>query len=342
MTNATTPVRPEPVEGLRQAQPERGAFGKVAVLMGGHSAEREVSLMSGSGVLKALQSRGVDAHAFDPAERDLSELKKKGFRRCFIALHGRFGEDGTVQGALELLGIPYTGSGVMASALAIDKVMTKRVWLSEGLPTPRYVLLRKGAITREQVRAVPDELGLPVIVKPAREGSSIGLSKVQGYSQMGDAVQQAAALDADVLCEQFISGDEVTCPVLGTGDGARALPVIRIVAPDGNYDYQNKYFTDDTKYLVPCGLPAGEEEAIQEIVVKAYRLLGCRGWGRVDVMIDSATRKPYLLELNTSPGMTGHSLVPMSARAAGLSYEELCVQLLASASLDNEKGAAKK
>jgi D-alanine-D-alanine ligase len=314
----------------------RTDFGKVAVLMGGRSAEREVSLMSGSGVLKALQSKGVNAHAFDPAERDLVELKRKGFKRCFIALHGRFGEDGTVQGALELLGIPYTGSGVMASSIAIDKVMTKRVWLAEGISTPRYVLLRRGSFSQEQVRAVPDELGLPVIVKPAREGSSIGLSKVQTASEIVAAVEAAAALDTDVLCEQFISGDEVTCPVLGAGDGAVALPVIRIVAPEGNYDYQNKYFTDDTQYLVPCGLPEGEEQAIQEMVVKAYRVLGCRGWGRVDVMIDHATRKPYLLEINTSPGMTGHSLVPMSARAAGISYEDLCLQLLASASLDQE------
>jgi D-alanine-D-alanine ligase len=314
----------------------RTDFGKVAVLMGGRSAEREVSLMSGSGVLKALQSKGVNAHAFDPAERDLVELKRKGFKRCFIALHGRFGEDGTVQGALELLGIPYTGSGVMASSIAIDKVMTKRVWLAEGISTPRYVLLRRGSFSQEQVRAVPDELGLPVIVKPAREGSSIGLSKVQTASEIVAAVDAAAALDTDVLCEQFISGDEVTCPVLGAGDGAVALPVIRIVAPEGNYDYQNKYFTDDTQYLVPCGLPEGEEQAIQEMVVKAYRVLGCRGWGRVDVMIDHATRKPYLLEINTSPGMTGHSLVPMSARAAGISYEDLCLQLLASASLDQE------
>jgi D-alanine-D-alanine ligase len=318
------------------------SFGKVAVLMGGRSAEREVSLMSGSGVLKALQSRGVDAHAFDPAERDLVELKRKGFKRCFIALHGRFGEDGTVQGALELLGIPYTGSGVMASSISIDKVMTKRVWIAEGLPTPKYTLLRRGSFTREQVRSVPDDLGLPLIVKPAREGSSIGVAKVQGYSEMAGAVDAAAALDADVLCEQFIAGDEVTCPVLGAGDTARALPVIRIVAPEGNYDYQNKYFTDDTKYLVPCGLPQGEEQAIQEIVLKAYKVLGCRGWARLDAMIDAKTRKPYLLEINTSPGMTGHSLVPMSARAAGISYEELCVLLLTAASLDQEKGPAAK
>ncbi len=324
------------------AQKEMAAanMGKVAVLMGGRSAEREVSLMSGSGVLKALQSKGIDAHAFDPAERDLSELKRKGFARCFIALHGRYGEDGTVQGALELLGIPYTGSGVMASSISIDKVMTKRVWLAEDLPTPRYTLLRRGSYTREQVREVPDDLGLPLIVKPAREGSSIGVAKVRGYSEMAEAVEAAAALDSDVLCEQFISGDEVTCPVLGAGGSARALPVIRIVAPEGNYDYQNKYFTDDTKYLVPCNLPEGEEEAIQEIVLKAYRVLSCRGWGRVDVMIDSATRKPYLLEINTSPGMTGHSLVPMSARAAGISYEDLCLQLLAAASLDQEPAAS--
>ena len=313
------------------------SLGKVAVLMGGRSAEREVSLMSGSGVLKALQAKGVDAHAFDPAQRDLVELKRKGFKRAFIALHGRWGEDGTVQGALELLQIPYTGSGVMASAVAIDKVMTKRIWITEGIPTPKYRLLRRGAYDREQVIGIPDELGLPVIVKPAREGSSIGVRKVQGYSEMQDAVDQAAQLDADVLCEQFVAGDEVTCPVLGTGDEAQALPVIRIVAPEGNYDYQNKYFTDDTKYLVPCGLPAGEEEAIQQLVLKAYRVLGCRGWGRIDVMIDAKTREPSLLEINTSPGMTGHSLVPMSARAAGISYEDLCLRLIASAALDNQR-----
>jgi D-alanine-D-alanine ligase len=312
-------------------------FGKVAVLMGGMSAEREVSLMSGSGVLKALRSRGVDAHAFDPAERDLSQLKKDGFARCFIALHGRFGEDGTVQGALELLGIPYTGSGVMASSMAIDKVMTKRVMISEGLPTPQYRLLRRGAYGAADIAAVPDALGLPLIVKPAREGSSIGLTKVTSREGMAEAVAQAEKLDADVLCEQFISGDEVTCPVLGTGAGAHALPVIRIVAPDGNYDYQNKYFTDTTQYLVPCGLPEGEEAVIQQLVLDAFRILNCRGWARADVMIDKATRKPYLLEINTSPGMTGHSLVPMSARAAGISYEDLCVEVLKTATLDHQK-----
>ncbi|MFZ3142183.1 D-alanine--D-alanine ligase [Polaromonas sp.] len=315
--------------------PNPSSFGKVAVLMGGRSAEREISLMSGSGVVQALRSQGVDAHAFDPAERDLGELKTGGFARCFIALHGRFGEDGTVQGALELLGIPYTGSGVMASSMAIDKVMTKRLLLSENLPTPRYVLLRRGGYSAAQVEAVVDALGLPLIVKPAREGSSLGLTKVTERAGMAAAVALAEKMDADILCEQFISGDEVTCPVLGTGEQARALPVIRIVAPEGNYDYQNKYFTDTTQYLVPCGLPAGEEAAIQQLVLQAFRTLNCRGWARADVMIDQATRKPYLLEINTSPGMTGHSLVPMSARAAGISYEALCVEVLKTAVLDH-------
>ena len=309
-------------------------FGKVAVLMGGRSGEREVSLMSGQGVLAALRARGVDAHAFDPAERPMDDLKREGFTRCFIALHGRFGEDGTVQGALELLGIPYTGSGVMASSMAIDKVMTKRVWHAEGLPAPRHVLLRRGEFTAEEVDAIPGKLGLPLIVKPAREGSSLGVTKVKSADQIQSAVAAAMALDTDVLCEQFIAGDEVTCPVLGEGAGATALPVIHIVAPDGQYDYQNKYFTDVTEYRVPCDLPAGEEAAVQALVVDAYRVLGCRGWGRVDVMIDGATRQPYLLEVNTSPGMTSHSLVPMAAKAAGTSYEDLCLELLANATLD--------
>ena len=316
-------------------------FGKVAVLMGGASAEREISLLSGYGVLRALVSRGVDAHAFDPAERDIGELRKEGFTRCFIALHGRFGEDGTVQGALELLGIPYTGSGVMASSMAIDKVMTKRILLSEELPTPKYVLLRRGAYSQAEVLAVPAALGLPLIVKPAREGSSIGLSKVMDAAEMPAAVARAALLDADVLCEQFVSGDEVTCPVLGSGASAVALPVIRIVAPDGNYDYQNKYFTDTTQYLVPCGLPDGEEAAIQQLVLRAFRTLNCRGWARADVMIDRTTRAPFILEINTSPGMTGHSLVPMSGLAAGLSYEDLCLDILKTAALDHQGADAR-
>ena len=291
--------------------------------------------MSGQGVLAALRARGVDAHAFDPAERPMDDLKREGFTRCFIALHGRFGEDGTVQGALELLGIPYTGSGVMASSMAIDKVMTKRVWHAEGLPAPRHVLLRRGEFTAEEVDAIPGKLGLPLIVKPAREGSSLGVTKVKSADQIQSAVAAAIALDTDVLCEQFIAGDEVTCPVLGEGAGATALPVIHIVAPDGEYDYQNKYFTDTTQYHCPSGLPPQEEEAIQRMVEKAYRTLGCRGWARADVMIRASDRKPFLLEINTSPGMTGHSLVPMAARAQGISYEALCLQLLATATLDS-------
>jgi D-alanine-D-alanine ligase len=316
-----------------QAQ-NQAHFGKVAVLMGGQSAEREISLMSGQGVLAALLARGIDAHAFDPAVHDMGKLKTAGFERCFIALHGRFGEDGTVQGALELLGIPYTGSGVMASSIAIDKAMTKRVWAAEGLPTPQHVLLLRGAYSALDVETALDTLGLPLIVKPAREGSSIGLTKVTDGAQMQAAVAQAALLDADILCEQFIDGDEVTCPVLGNGSQAYALPVIRIAAEDGNYDYQNKYFTDTTQYLLPSGLPEGEEEAIQQLVLQAYRALNCRGWARADVMIDKLTRKPYLLEVNTSPGMTGHSLVPMSARAVGMSYEDLCIEILKTAALD--------
>ena len=316
------------------------AFGQVAVLMGGTSAEREISLMSGNGVLAALRSQGVDAQAFDPAERDLGELKREGFARVFIALHGRHGEDGTVQGALELMGLPYTGSGVMASAIAMDKTMTKRVWRAEGLPTPPFVWLAADQQSHERLRTVPDELGLPLVVKPPREGSSIGITKVAGYSEMADAVALAARYDADVLCEAFIEGEEVTCPVIGSGATAQALPVVRIVAPEGKYDYQHKYFTDDTTYLCPSGLPADEEREIQRIVVAAYQALGCRGWGRADLMIRAADRKPFLLEMNTSPGMTGHSLVPMSARAAGLSYEQLCVYLLSTAALDSPAAAS--
>ena len=318
------------------------ALGKVAVLMGGRSAEREVSLMSGGGVLAALRSQGVDAHAFDPAQRDLVELKREAFARVFIALHGRHGEDGTVQGALELMGLPYTGSGVMASAIAMDKVMTKRVWVAEGLSTPRWVWLAPERQAREDVMGVPDQIGLPLIVKPPREGSSIGISKVAGYSQMQDAVALAAQYDADVLCEEFIDGIELTCAVLGEGASARALPVICIEAPEGKYDFQNKYYTDVVQYRVPSGLAQEEEAEVQRLTLAAYRTLGCRGWGRADLMLrtdpTNNDRKIFLLEMNTSPGMTGHSLVPMSARAAGISYEQLCLQLLQAATLDAHPG----
>jgi len=314
--------------------------GKVAILMGGTSAEREVSLMSGQGVLQALRSIGVDAHAFDPAERDLAELRRDGFARCFIALHGRYGEDGTVQGALELLGMPYTGSGVMASSIAMDKVMTKRLWQAQGLPTPAHVLLPGDAFPAGQLTAVCQQLGLPLIVKPPHEGSSIGVSKVAQAEQLAPAVQLAARYDAEVLCEAFIEGEEVTCPVLGSGAQAHTLPVVRIQAPQGAYDYQNKYFTDVVKYQCPSGLPEAEEAEISRIVLAAYRALGCRGWGRADLMIRASDRQPFLLEMNTSPGMTSHSLVPMSARAAGIDYPALCLAVLKQATLDYARPSA--
>ena len=315
-------------------------LGKVAVLMGGRSAEREVSLMSGQGVLQALLSKGVQAQAFDPSTQDLSALRGLGITHVFIALHGRHGEDGTVQGALELLGIPYTGSGVMASAIAMDKVMTKRLWRSHGLDTPASVCLSPAEQSEAQIAAIPAELGLPLIVKPPREGSSIGVTKVSQASDMVAAAALATRYDPELLCEAFIDGDEITCPVLGEGASAVALPIVRIAAPLGDYDYQNKYFTDTVQYHCPSGLPASEEQAIQQQVVAAYRSLGCRGWGRADLMIRASDRKAFLLEMNTSPGMTSHSLVPMSARAAGISYEDLCLRLIASASLDSRSGVA--
>ncbi len=305
-------------------------FGKVGVLFGGRSAEREVSLMSGSGVLAALQSKGIDAHAFDPAERSLAELATEKFDRVFIALHGRFGEDGTLQGALEQMGIPYTGPGVLASAIAMDKAMTKRVWLFNGLSTPRFEMLN----AQSDWKKIAETLGLPLIVKPAHEGSTLGLTKVTDASQLEAAYQLAAKYDRAVMAEEFISGMELTCPVLGTGDGAYALPVIRIVAPDANYDYQNKYFSNDTKYICPSELPPEQEKEIQELVLASYRTLGCRGWSRADVMVRASDNKPFLLEINTSPGMTGHSLVPMAALSTGMSYEDLCVAILRMSALD--------
>ena len=303
-------------------------FGKVAVLFGGRSAEREISIRSGTGVLAALRRQGVDAHAFDPAERPMDDLRREGFERAFIALHGRYGEDGTVQGALELLGIPYTGSGVMASAIAMDKVRTKQIWIAQGLPTPEYRTISANSEWNELASA----LGLPLIVKPAHEGSTLGLSKVTSVAQLPAAYALAAGYDVSVLAERFIAGRELTVPLLGEGATARALPVIEIRAPEGNYDYQNKYFTDDTKYLCPAPLSDDVTREVQALVVAAYRALRCSGWGRADLMLDSENR-PWLLEMNTSPGMTDHSLVPMSARAEGVSYDELVLQVLSTASL---------
>lgn len=312
-------------------------FGKVGVLLGGTSAEREISLMSGNGVLAALRARGVDAYGFDPGRRSLAELAAENFARVFIALHGRFGEDGTIQGALELLGIPYTGSGVMASSVAMDKVFTKRIWATHGLPTPRYEVLRAGGELRGALNAAADKLGLPLIIKPPHEGSTIGLSKVKGYSQMQGAFALAARFDDVVLAEEFIAGRELTVAIVertdGKHSGLEALPIIEIVAPAGNYDYQNKYFTDDTKYLCPAPLPEALAAHIAKLALAAFEAVGCAGWGRVDVMLRASDDAPFLLEINTSPGMTGHSLVPMAARAVGTSYEDLCMRILASASL---------
>jgi D-alanine-D-alanine ligase len=294
-------------------------FGKVAVLLGGRSAEREISLLSGTAVLNALRERGVDAEPFDPAERSVFDLKREGFARAFIALHGRYGEDGTLQGALETLGLPYTGSGVMASALSMDKWRTKLVWLAAGLPTPRFALLE----AQTDFDRVVAELGLPIIVKPAHEGSTIGISKVTRAADMAAAYAEAAKYDRLILAEEFVAGQELTAAVLGD----RALPLVRIDAPQGNYDYQNKYFTDTTQYYCPSGVRADLETAIQASVLRAFRVLGCSGWGRADLILRPDGSFSFL-EMNTSPGMTGHSLVPMAARQAGLSFADLCIAIL--------------
>lgn len=308
---------------------DAAAFGKVGVLFGGRSAEREISLISGAGVLAALQSRGIDAHAFDPGTQSLAELAEQKFDRVFIALHGRYGEDGSLQGALELLGIPYTGSGVMASSIAMDKITTKKIWLQENVPTPRYLKVDEDA----DLDAVVADLGLPLIVKPPLEGSSIGITKVTQADQLKDAVTLVKSMDEAVLAEEFVTGREFTVAVLGHGASARALPIVEIVAPEGKYDYQNKYFTDDTQYHCPAPLPEELTHEIQRHAVNAYRALGCEGWGRVDVLVRESDMRPFLLEANTSPGMTTHSLVPMAARAVGIAYEDLCVEILRSARL---------
>jgi D-alanine-D-alanine ligase len=294
-------------------------FGKVAVLLGGKSAEREISLMSGKNVLEGLRNVGVDAHPFDPAEREVFEIKREGFQRVFIALHGRFGEDGTVQGALELMGIPYTGSGVMASALCMDKVRTKMVWVACGLPTPRWEVLRADS----DWSAVAARLGLPLIVKPAREGSTLGLTKVTDANQLRAAFDVARGFDPLVLAEEFVAGQELTAGFVGE----QALPLIRIEAPEGRYDYQSKYFSDETRYFCPCGLSPEEERGIQDVVMRSAAALDCSGWGRAD-LIRRADGSICLLEMNTSPGMTGHSLVPMAAKVAGMDFQQLVLRIL--------------
>lgn len=300
------------------------SLGRVGVLLGGRSGEREISLMSGNGVLEALHLKGVDAYPFDPGLRSPAELAQEKFDRIFISLHGRYGEDGTIQGLLELLNIPYTGSGVLASALSIDKIVTKQVWLSNGLSTPVFVELTANS----DWDAVAEKLGLPLIVKPAHEGSSLGLTKVKKVSDLPAAYELAAKIDTKIIAETCIIGDELTCPLVGEGASAEALPVIKIVPPDANYDFHHKYFSDETKYLCPTGLPEEINLAVQNLALAAYKALGCRTWGRADVMIDHKTGKPYLLEMNTSPGMTSHSLVPMAAKAAGIEYADLVLWIL--------------
>jgi D-alanine-D-alanine ligase len=290
--------------------------------MGGRSAEREISLKSGTMVLNALKKSGVDAHAFDPRDSGLEALTAQRFERAFIALHGRFGEDGTVQGALEYLGIPYTGSGVMASALAMDKWRTKLLWRAAGLPTPGYELIDDATDFSD----LAARLGLPLMVKPSREGSSIGMSKVTAIEKIAPAYELAARYDDVVIAERFVDGTELTAGILGE----EALPLIRLETPREFYDYEAKYFADDTRYVCPCGLPGGEERSIQQTALEAFRVLGCSGWGRVDAMLDRGGTL-HLLEVNTIPGMTDHSLVPMAARAAGISFEDLCVRILESA-----------
>ncbi len=309
------------------------ALGKVGVLFGGRSAEREVSMMSGTGVLEALRSRGVDAQPFDPGTQTLAELEAAKFDRVFIALHGRFGEDGTIQGVLETLRVPYTGSGVQASSIAIDKLMTKRLWVFEEIPTPAWRELH----AHTDFAQVVAELGDALIVKPVREGSTIGITKVttHDHNELATAFEAALKYDDCVIAEELIAGRELTCAILGQGAQARALPLIEIRAPGANYDFYSKYFSDQTEYLCPAPIDERLAGEIQALCVRAYNVLGARGWGRVDVMLRQQARgdEPFLLELNTSPGMTAHSLVPMAAKAEGMDYADIVLEILSHAAL---------
>lgn len=302
------------------SEQEKRAFGKVAVLMGGRSAEREISLISGGAVLASLQSQGVDAHGMDNDELLLQRLRAEGYDRVFIMLHGRGGEDGLMQGALETLGMPYTGSRVLASALCMDKARTKWLWQGMGLPTPAAVMLRT-----EQDLDAASALGFPLMIKPAHEGSSIGMAKVERREELEEAWKQARKYDSEVLAESFIKGQEYTVAILQQ----QALPLIRLETPRAFYDYEAKYNADTTRYICPCGLPAAQEEAYQAVALQAFRALGCEGWGRVDMMVDEAGQ-PWLIEVNTVPGMTSHSLVPMAAKQAGVDFDQLVLRILKS------------
>jgi len=313
--------------GSRQARTS-AEFGKVAVLLGGDSTEREISLLTGNAVLAALKRRGVDAHPFDPAQQPIQSLQTEGFDRAFLALHGPGGEDGLMQGALEWLGIPYTGSGVLACALTMDKLKTKRVVMGAGIAAPPYVVLASLADLPHALR----ELELPLIVKPASQGSSVGIAKVKAAAQLERAYEEARAIDSLVFAERFIAGDELTVGVLGSG----SLPSIRIVPATEFYDYQAKYLRDDTQYHCPSGLDGREEAELGATALAAFRATDCFGWGRVDFMHEAATRTLYFVEINTTPGMTDHSLVPMAARAAGIGFDELAWRVLES-SLSRER-----
>ncbi|AJJ61298.1 D-alanine--D-alanine ligase [Yersinia aldovae] len=299
---------------------------KVAVLLGGTSAEREVSLLSGQAVLAGLRDGGVDAYGIDTKDFPVTQLKEQGFSKVFIALHGRGGEDGTLQGVLEFLQLPYTGSGVMASALTMDKLRTKLVWQASGLPISPYVALNRqqfATLSPEALAAAVAKLGLPLIVKPSREGSSVGMSKVDKMSDLHDALVEAFRHDSDVLIEKWLSGPEFTVAIVGDD----VLPSIRIQAPGVFYDYEAKYLSDKTQYFCPSGLSSELEQQLATLALQAYQALDCSGWGRVDVMQDS-DGSFYLLEVNTSPGMTSHSLVPMAARQSGLSFSQLVARIL--------------
>jgi D-alanine-D-alanine ligase len=298
---------------------DAGDFGKVAVLLGGRSAEREISLKSGNAVLAALKRRGVNAVAIDAGDDVLQQLEQGQYDRAFIALHGRGGEDGVIQGVLEVMGIPYTGSGVLGSSLSMDKLRTKQLWRGAGLPTPPYMIIDQQSDYDEVVKTV----GLPMAIKPVNEGSSLGITRVMHTTDIADALKTAQKLDHEVLAEKWISGAEYTAAILA----GEALPLIRIETPRGFYDYEAKYLADDTRFICPCGLGGMEEEALQILAVQAFETLGCTGWGRIDFICDK-DNNPWLIEANTIPGMTDHSLVPQAARAAGIEFDELVWRIL--------------